>query len=130
MGLKAEPGCLRAWVARLKVLSPKSLPPMSTRTWPVFSSMDTTAPWTMGASDQFPGPPLLWRSRLTRRTWTTSPGRREDTGVVARDLLPLGSCKMPHWSPQAKVHAPLLRRSGAATTRAVTARPLRGGYFR
>ena len=98
MGLKAEPGCRRAWVARLKVLSPKSLPPMSARTWPVLSSMETSAAWTMGAAISSPVH-LPWRSRSTRRTCTTSPGLREAIEVVARDLLPPASRKTPHCSP-------------------------------
>ena len=73
---------------------------------------------------------LPWRSRSTRRTCTTSPGLREDIEVVARDLVPPASRKTPHCSPKRKYTPLARRRSGAPTTRAVTAWPLRGGYFR
>jgi hypothetical protein len=43
-GLKADPGCRRAWLARLKWLSLKLRPPTSTRTYPVPGSIDTIAP--------------------------------------------------------------------------------------
>ncbi len=49
MGLKAEPTCRMAWVARLNLLRSKSYPPTMALTAPVFTSMARKAPSTLGS---------------------------------------------------------------------------------
>ena len=43
-GLKVDPGCRIAWVARLYFESSKSRPPIMARMYPVFASRATSAP--------------------------------------------------------------------------------------
>src|SRR6185369_17938020 len=47
-GLNEEPGWRNACVARLKLLSFQSRPPVSARTSPLRGSIATTAPWRYG----------------------------------------------------------------------------------
>jgi hypothetical protein len=49
IGLKSEPTCRRACVARLNLLRAKSKPPTMARIWPVRLSTASSAPSTTGA---------------------------------------------------------------------------------
>src|SRR2546428_3963351 len=58
-GLKVEPGWRIAWVARLYFESSKSRPPTMARTYPLFVSIATRAPWRYGVYGPWSSPDAL-----------------------------------------------------------------------